>query len=73
MYDEDFDADEVLRDVDAGVEGFTPDEPEVDTDKDEDDDEDSGMRELSFGTTFDENQNFSDMASDLDSAEDLWE
>ena len=71
MYDEDFDADEVLRDADAGVELFTVDEPEKDVDEDEDEDE--GMRELQFGTTFDENANFSDMASDLDTAEDLWE
>ena len=71
MYDEDFDADEILRDADAGTELFTVDDPVVDIDEDED--EDGGMRELQFGTTFDENENFSDMASDLDTAEDLWE
>lgn len=64
MYDDDFDADEVLRDMDSGEESF------VDADIDEDEE---GMRELNFGTTFDENANFNDMASDLDTAEDMWE
>ena len=31
------------------------------------------MRELNFGNIHDENANFSDMASDLDNADDLWE
>ena len=58
ILDEQFDADEILRDVD-----------EIDDDDDEVDD----MRELNFGTLHDENANFSDMASDLDSTDDLWE
>jgi hypothetical protein len=58
ILDEQFDADEILRDVD-----------EIDTDDKEADD----MRELNFGTLHDENANFSDMASDLDSTDDLWE
>jgi hypothetical protein len=58
ILDEQFDADEILRDVD-----------EIDADDDEADD----MRELNFGTLHDENANFSDMASDLDSTDDLWE
>ncbi|MBD3315015.1 MAG: hypothetical protein GF344_04455 [Chitinivibrionales bacterium] len=60
ILDEQFDADEILRDMD---------EKYVDEGSDEDDE----MRELNFGNTFDENANFEDMASDLDSAEDLWE
>jgi hypothetical protein len=58
ILDEQFDADEILRDVD-----------EIDADDKEIDD----MRELNFGTLHDENANFSDMASDLDSTDDLWE
>jgi hypothetical protein len=58
ILDEQFDADEILRDVD-----------EVDSDDDEAED----MRELNFGTLHDENANFNDMASDLDSTDDLWE
>jgi hypothetical protein len=58
ILDEQFDADEILRDVD-----------EIDTDDKEADD----MRELNFWTLHDENANFSDMASDLDSTDDLWE
>ena len=59
LLDEDFDADEILRDVD---------EKYSDEDyKDED------MRELNFGNVHDENANFSDMASDLDNAEDMWQ
>ncbi len=61
-YDDDFDADEVLRDMDSADNIF-----------DADDDEDEGMRELNFGNPYDENANFNDMASDLDTAEDLWE
>jgi hypothetical protein len=60
ILDEQFDADEILRDMD---------EKYIDEGSDEDDE----MRELNFGNTFDENANFEDMASDLDSAEDLWE
>jgi hypothetical protein len=58
ILDEQFDADEILRDVD-----------EIDSEDNEADD----MRELNFGTVHDENANFSDMASDLDSTDDLWE
>lgn len=60
ILDEQFDADEILRDVD---ERYLGDEAE--------DEED--MRELNFGNVHDENANFSDMASDLDSTDDLWE
>jgi hypothetical protein len=58
ILDEQFDADEILRDVD-----------EIDRVDDVAED----MRELNFGTVHDENANFSDMASDLDSTDDLWE
>jgi hypothetical protein len=58
ILDEQFDADEILRDVD-----------EIDRHEDEAED----MRELNFGTLHDENANFNDMASDLDSTDDLWE
>jgi hypothetical protein len=58
--DEQFDADEILRDVDE--QNFDGD-ADVDTD----------MRELNFGNMHDEKANFSDMASDLDSADDLFE
>ena len=60
ILDEQFDADEILRDVDERY-----------LDDDMEDEED--MRELNFGTIHDENANFSDMASDLDTADDLWE
>ena len=60
ILDEQFDADEILRDVD---------ERYLDEDLDDEDD----MRELNFGTIHDENANFSDMASDLDTTDDLWE
>lgn len=60
ILDEQFDADEILRDVD---ERYVDDGSEMDDD----------MRELNFGNIHDENANFSDMASDLDSADDLWE
>ncbi|MDG5815695.1 hypothetical protein QA601_11435 [Chitinispirillales bacterium ANBcel5] len=60
ILDEQFDADEILRDVD---------ERYVDEDLEQDDD----MRELNFGNLHDENANFSDMASDLDTTDDLWE
>jgi hypothetical protein len=58
--DEQFDADEILRDVD---------EQNFDGDADTETD----MRELNFGNMHDEKANFSDMASDLDSADDLFE
>ena len=61
LLDENFDADEILRDVDEKY-------------SDEDlltDDED--MRELNFGNVHDQNANFNDMASDLDTTEDLWQ
>ena len=58
ILDEQFDADEILRDVDE---------------LDDDDDAPEDTRELNFGTLHDENANFSDMASDLDSTDDLWE
>jgi hypothetical protein len=60
ILDEQFDADEILRDVDERY-------------HDDDDQEEEDMRELNFGTIHDENANFSDMASDLDTADDLWE
>jgi hypothetical protein len=58
VLEEQFDADEILRDVDDYV-----DDAEATED----------MRELNFGTLHDENANFSDMASDLDTSDDLWE
>jgi len=60
ILDEQFDADEILRDVDERY-------------VDEGTEQDEDMRELNFGTLHDENANFSDMASDLDTADDLWE
>ncbi len=60
ILDEQFDADEILRDVD---------ERYIDEGIEFDDD----MRELNFGNLHDENANFSDMASDLDTTDDLWE
>jgi hypothetical protein len=60
ILDEQFDADEILRDVD---ERYVEEETEAEED----------MRELNFGNLHDENANFSDMASDLDSQDDLWE
>ena len=60
ILDEQFDADEILRDVDERY-------------HDDDNEEEEDMRELNFGTIHDENANFSDMASDLDTADDLWE
>ncbi len=64
MIDEDFDADDVLRDIDSEDDLYVA----------EDDlEEDGDMRELNFGNMFDENANFNDMASDLDTAEDMWE
>ena len=58
ILDEQFDADEILRDVDEAA---------------HDDASADDMRELNFGTLHDENANFSDMASDLDNTDDLWE
>jgi hypothetical protein len=58
ILDEQFDADEILRDVDE----LNDDDASVDD-----------MRELNFGTLHDENANFSDMASDLGNTDDLWE
>ncbi len=60
IIDEQFDADEILRDVDERFETL-------------DEESDEEMRELNFGNEHDENANYSDMASDLDNAEDLWE
>jgi hypothetical protein len=59
IIDEQFDADEILRDVD---EQFL-----------DEDDADEEMRELNFGTLHDANANFNDMASELDTTGDLWE
>ena len=59
ILDEQFDADEILRDVD---------ERYVDENEDEEE-----MRELNFGNVHDENAHFSDLASDLDTTDDLWE
>jgi hypothetical protein len=58
VLDEQFDADEILRDVD---------------DYEDEDDVAEDMRELNFGTRRDENANFKDLASDLDNTDDLWE
>jgi hypothetical protein len=60
ILDEQFDADEILRDVDERY-------------VDEDSEAEEDMRELNFGNLHGENANFSDMASDLDSQDDLWE
>jgi len=59
IIDEQFDADEILRDVD---------EQPIDEDM-----SDEEMRELNFGTLHDANANFNDMAGDLDTTGDLWE
>ena len=59
LLDEEFDADEILRDVDEKYS--------------DEDFRDEDMRELNFGNIHDENANFSDMASDLDNAEDMWQ
>jgi len=60
ILDEQFDADEILRDVDERY----SEENEV---------EEEEMRELNFGNVHDENAHFSDMASDLDNSDDMWE
>ena len=59
LLDENFDADEILRDVDEKYS--------------DDDYMDEDMRELNFGNIHDENANFCDLANDLDNAEDLWQ
>jgi len=64
ILDEQFDADEILRDAD---ERYNEDDDEVLESEEEE------MRELNFGTLHDENANFNDMASDLDTTDDLWE
>lgn len=60
MIDEQFDADEILRDIDDKYIG------DAETVEEE-------TRELEFGNLHNENANFRDMASDLDTTEDLWE
>jgi hypothetical protein len=60
ILDETFDADEILRDVDERY-------------SEESEAEDEEMRELNFGNVHDENAHFSDMASDLDNTDDMWE
>lgn len=60
LLDENFDADEILRDMDERYD-------------DEEGLDDEDMRELNFGNIHDENANFNDMASDLDTAEDMWQ
>ncbi len=59
MLDDDFDADDILRDVDEQNFGY--------------DNDDGEMRELNFDDIEDENANFSELASDIDSTDDLWE
>ncbi len=60
LLDENFDADDILRDVD---EKYSEEEAFKDDD----------MRELNFGNIHDENANFNDMASEWDTAEDMWQ
>ena len=60
LMDEQFDADEILRDVD-------------DTYVDEESDRHEETRELNFGNKHHEDANFSEMASELDGTEDMWE
>jgi hypothetical protein len=60
ILDEQFDADEILRDVDERY----SEENEV---------EEEEMRELNFGNVHDENAHFSDMAGDLENSDDMWE
>lgn len=60
VLDEQFDADEILRDVD---ERYSEDGS----------DEEEEMRELNFGNVHDEKANFNDMAGDLDTTNDMWE
>jgi hypothetical protein len=63
ILDEQFDADDILRDAD---ERYNEEDEEMDEDEGEE------MRELNFGTYHDENANFNDMASDLGTTDD-WE
>ncbi|MCL2218926.1 MAG: hypothetical protein FWB94_03435 [Chitinispirillia bacterium] len=67
ILDEQFDADDILRDAD---ERYNEDDDEVIGNEEVEEEE---MRELNFGNLHDENANFSDMASDLDTTDDLWE
>lgn len=60
ILDEQFDADEILRNVDERY-------------SEESEAEEEEMRELNFGNVHDENAHFSDMASDLDTADDMWQ
>jgi hypothetical protein len=60
ILDEQFDADEILRDVDERY-------------SEESEAEEEEMRELNFGNVHDENAHFSDMASDLENTDDMWE
>lgn len=62
VIDEQFDADEILRDV---VDEYIDDESDEATEEE--------IRELNFGTVHDENANFNEMASELDLEEVLWE
>jgi hypothetical protein len=59
VLDEQFDADEILRDVDERY-------------VDEEAGEEEEMRELNFGNVHDENAHFRDLTSDLDNTDDLW-
>ncbi len=63
MIDEDFDADDILRDMDSEDEQYIESEESGDEE----------TRELNFGNSYEQNANFNDMASDLDTAEDMWE
>jgi len=60
IIDEQFDADEILRDIDERY-------------SEESEAEEEEMRELNFGNVHDENAHFNDMASDLDNTDDMWE
>lgn len=60
VLDEQFDADEILRDVDERY-------------SEEETSEEEEMRELNFGNVHDENAHFRDMAGDLDNTDELWE
>jgi len=63
ILDEQFDADDILRDAD---ERYNEDEEEMVEEETEE------MRELNFGTYHDETANFNDMASELGGT-DEWE
>ncbi len=58
LMEDHFDADEILRDIDEGF------DDEYSTDED--------MRELEFGTQHDERAHYTELASDLDNADELW-